>query len=55
MKIAHTGGNWQGIEYLTYAEHDRCVRASLAADSKADKEFLYGQEMQVIIEERSQS
>lgn len=24
---AQKGGNWQGKPYLTYAEHDQCVRA----------------------------
>ena len=26
---AIVGGNWQGVEYLSYAEHDRCVRARM--------------------------
>jgi len=26
---AIVGGNWQGQEYLTMAEHDRCVRAQM--------------------------
>lgn len=23
------GGNWQGTKYLSYAEHDACVRADM--------------------------
>jgi hypothetical protein len=26
-----SGGNWQGVPYLSYAEHDRCVRATFGA------------------------
>jgi hypothetical protein len=33
------GGNWMGVPYLSYAEHDRCTRAKIAAggDSAAYK------------------
>ena len=31
LKPAIVGGNWKGIEYLTYAEHDACTRYALQA------------------------
>jgi hypothetical protein len=30
------GGNWKGLPYLSYAEHDRCTRAGMAAISDMD-------------------
>lgn len=29
LETRTTGGNWQGQEYLSYREHDVCVRSSL--------------------------
>lgn len=31
LETRTTGGNWQGTHYLSYAEHDRCVRATFGA------------------------
>lgn len=28
LKPAIVGGNWKGVEYLTYAEHDQCNRVA---------------------------
>lgn len=35
------GGNWQGQTYLTYAEHDRCVRATFGAPHKLARALRY--------------
>ncbi len=48
------GGNWQGVEYLTYAEHDRCVRATFGAGGRM-KKGAYEYEKQQIIKARNQN
>lgn len=34
---AIVGGNWQGVEYLSYAEHDQATRATMALDVSYDR------------------
>lgn len=46
------GGNWQGMPYLSYAEHDRCVRATFGLKTKADREVAYGAECERIFASR---
>ena len=33
--VAQLGGNWQGLKYLSYREHDALTRERLALDSPA--------------------
>lgn len=51
---AIVGGNWQGQQYLTYAEHDQCVRSTLDelsySGSRAEQ---YERTKREIIAERS--
>jgi hypothetical protein len=34
LNVRVSGGNWQGSQYLSYAEHDRCVRATFRAPNR---------------------
>lgn len=46
------GGNWQGMPYLSYAEHDRCVRATFGLKRRDDKNAAYQTEMERITASR---
>lgn len=47
------GGNWQGTEYLTYAEHDFCVRAArLFARPGMDRKWCYRRARSILLAER---
>jgi hypothetical protein len=41
LETRTAGGNWQGKQYLSYAEHDRCVRATFGAPHEAAKAARY--------------
>lgn len=46
------GGNWQGKQYLSYAEHDRCVRATFGAPHEVASAVRYDMERRAIIASR---
>jgi hypothetical protein len=46
------GGNWQGVPYLSYAEHDRCVRTTFGLESRKSRDFAYHSELEQIIASR---
>jgi hypothetical protein len=46
---AKKGGNWQGLPYLTLAEHDQCVRASFGSTSRYQRDLSYRAEMEKIL------
>jgi hypothetical protein len=35
LPVAAHGGNWKGVQYLSYREHDEQVRARIAVWSRA--------------------
>lgn len=46
---ARKGGNWQGQPYITYAEHDQCVRATFGLGPNTTREarrFAYNAAVQ---------
>jgi hypothetical protein len=47
-----SGGNWQGVPYLSYAEHDRCVRKTLGMSLRKSRDFAYRSELEAIISSR---
>jgi hypothetical protein len=49
---AAPGGNWQGVPYLSYAEHDRCVRTTFGLESRKSRDFAYHSELEQIIASR---
>lgn len=46
------GGNWQGVPYLSYAEHDRCVRKTFGLTARKSRDFAYRSELEQIIASR---
>lgn len=49
---ARQGGNWQGVPYLSYAEHDRCVRATFGLKTKSERDLAYRAELERITASR---
>lgn len=49
---ARVGGNWKGRQYLSYAEHDRCVRATFGIGIKDERDATYNREMDALIAAR---
>lgn len=49
---AAMGGNWQGVEYLTCAEHDFCTRMSMYDLPGYDRKWLYKRAVEVLFAER---
>lgn len=52
LNVRVAGGNWQGVPYLSYAEHDRCVRKTLGLESRKSRDFAYHSELEQIIASR---
>jgi hypothetical protein len=48
LNVRVSGGNWQGLPYLSYAEHDRCVRATLGLQTRGDRDLAYRAELERI-------
>lgn len=46
------GGNWQGKQYLSYAEHDRCVRATFGAPNGLARLARYEVEKGAVVASR---
>jgi hypothetical protein len=52
LNVHVAGGNWQGVLYLSYAEHDRCVRKTFGLGSRKSRDFAYHSELEQIIASR---
>lgn len=52
LNVRVAGGNWQGQPYLSYAEHDQCVRATFGAPHSPAKVARYDMERRHIVATR---
>jgi hypothetical protein len=41
LNVRVAGGNWKGMEYLSYSEHDACTRAAMDAADPLERRFQY--------------